>query len=342
MVTLAELRAQQNDVSKLQAHVAKLNEKNYDNDNTSNDPRFWNPEQDSAGNAVAIIRFLPEPMVDGDDGKPFQRMIKYGLQGPGGWFIENSPATHGLPCPVEEQFNALWDKNSKDKQDYAKKVAGRIMRYYSNILVIEDPKHPENNGKVFLFDYGKQILDKITGMMNPKFPGEVPVNVFSFDTGAHFAISVKKKKTGNKSYNDYEDSKFYPASALTTNTEALQQIWEGSFSLKELIAPAKFKTYEALKTRYEKVFGATALPKTAGEAAATPAVRSLLEVEAVPTSFAGLSSAPPATASATPAQVVAALQPSKVEIPKSATVALTDDDDEAAALAVFKGFATKS
>ena len=45
----------------------------------------------------------------------------------------------------------------------------RKLSYYANILVVSDPKHPENEGKVFLYKFGKKIFDKITEAMQHSF-----------------------------------------------------------------------------------------------------------------------------------------------------------------------------
>lgn len=234
------------------------------------DDRFWQPEVDKAGNGYAVIRFLNAPAVDGEDATHWVKMWSHAFQGPGGWYIENSLTTIGQDDPVSEYNSLLWNSGNEAN----KKVASdqkRKLSYISNILVVEDPAHPENNGKVFLYSYGKKIFDKIEEKASPAFKDEEAVNVFDFWNGANFKLKIRKVE----GYRNYDKSEFEKASPVAKSDEEIEKLWRASYSLKELVGPAKFKTYEELKARLDKVLGQSATvasaPEKVAEDTAAPA-----------------------------------------------------------------------
>ena len=215
------------------------------------DTRFWQPEVDKAGNGMAIIRFLPGPSVDGDDGLPWVRVFNHGFQGPGGWYIENSLTTLGQKDPVSEYNSTLWNSGIEANKEIARKQKRRLT-YVSNILVISDPKHPENEGQIKLYKYGKKIFDKINETMNPEFPDEKPVNPFDFWEGANFKLKIRQVE----GYRNYDKSEFEsPAPLFDGDDDKLEALWKKEYSLKEFLEPKHFKSYEVLKAKLDKVLG---------------------------------------------------------------------------------------
>jgi hypothetical protein len=193
------------------------------------------------------IRFLPAP--EGED-LPWVKMYSHGFQGPGGWYIENSLTTLGQKDPVSELNRGLWNSGSdKDKETVRKQK--RKLSYFSNIYVVKDPANPENEGKVFLFKYGKKIFDKILNAMQPEFDDEEPINPFDFWQGANFRLKLVKKD----GYWNYDKSDFAPSSPLMDDDDALEAIWKKEYSLSALIAPDQFKSYEDLEKRMNYVLG---------------------------------------------------------------------------------------
>ena len=153
------------------------------------DERLWKPELDKSGTGQAVIRFLPAP--DGEE-LPWIKMFKHAFQGPTGkWYIENSLTTVNKTDPVSEHNTSLWNTGLESDKETARKQK-RKLEYYSNIYVVSDPKHPENEGKVFLFRYGKKIFDKIMASMQPEFEDETPINPFDFWEGANFKLKIRK------------------------------------------------------------------------------------------------------------------------------------------------------
>jgi hypothetical protein len=211
------------------------------------DERMWRPEMDKTGVGSAIIRFLPAP--EGEE-LPWVKMYAHAFQGNGGWYIENSLTTIGQKDPVSEYNRELWNSGSdKDKETVRKQK--RKLSYYSNIYVIKDPAHPENEGKVFLFKFGKKIFDKILNAMQPEFEDEEPINPFDFWGGANFRLKIRKVE----GYWNYDKSEFDSPSALLDDDDALEALWKKEYSLSAIVAPDQFKSYEDLEKRLKYVLG---------------------------------------------------------------------------------------
>ena len=227
---------------KLIKQVEKLNDKG-----SNVDERIWKPSGDKSGNGYAIIRFLPEP--EGNE-LPWARVYTHAFQGPGGWFIENSLTTLGQKDPVSEHNSQLWNSGSDANKEIARKQKRRLS-YYSNIFIVADPSNPENEGKVFLYKYGKKIFDKIQEAMKPEFADETAINPFDFWGGANFKLKIRRVE----GYQNYDKSEFDRPSALFDDDAKLEEIYNKQYDLNEFTAPDKFKSYEALKTRLENVLG---------------------------------------------------------------------------------------
>ena len=175
------------------------------------DERLWKPELDKSGNGYAVIRFLPA--VEGED-MPWAKVFNHAFQGPTGqWYIENSLTTIGKADPVSELNSTFWNTGLESDKEIARKQK-RKLQYFSNIYVVSDTKNPHNEGKVFLFRYGKKIFDKLMAAMQPEF--EAP-------------------------------------SALFDNDAQIEEVWKKAYALSEFSAPTNFKSYEELKTRLDTV-----------------------------------------------------------------------------------------
>lgn len=217
------------------------------------DERFWTPEVDKAGNGYAVIRFLPTPAADGDEGLPFVKVFSHSFQGPGGWYIENSLTTIGKDDPVSEYNTKLWNSGVESNKDIARKQK-RKLTYISNIYVVSDPKHPENEGKVFLFKYGKKIFDKIKDAASPpeEFADEKPIQPFDFWEGANFKLKIRKVE----GYRNYDKSEFDDVSALLGGDDKkLEAVYNSEYGLLEFVGESQFKDYGELKRKLDKVLG---------------------------------------------------------------------------------------
>ena len=214
------------------------------------DERLWKPELDKSGNGYAVIRFLPAP--DGED-MPWAKLWNHAFQGPTGqWYIENSLTTLGNNDPVSEMNSAYWNSGVESDKEIARRQK-RKLQYYSNIYVVSDSRHPEHEGKVFLFRYGKKIFDKIMEAMQPAFEDETPVNPFDFWAGANFKLKIRKVD----GYWNYDKSEFEAPSALFDNDDDIEVVWKKQYALNEFTASTNFKSYDELKTRLNMVLAGT-------------------------------------------------------------------------------------
>jgi len=217
------------------------------------DERLWKPEMDKTGNGFAVIRFLPAP--EGEE-LPWAKMYSHAFQGPGGWYIENSLTTVGQKDPLGEYNRELWNSGTEANKETVRKQK-RKLSYYSNIYVVKDPANPANEGKVFLFKYGKKIFDKIMEAMQPEFEDETPINPFDFWQGANFKLKIVKKD----GYWNYDKSEFGSVEPLLDDDDAMEAIWKKQYSLTAVTAPDQFKSYEELERRLQYVLGQKGTPR---------------------------------------------------------------------------------
>lgn len=260
----SKLKAQsKSSLEKLSQELSKMNQQ-VDN---GKDDRFWYPNVDKAGNGFAVIRFLPAP---GDEAVPFIRMWDHGFKGPGGqWYIEKSLTTIGKPDPVSELNTKLWNMSSDDNSPSRKQVRAqkRKLNYICNIYIVQDQANPENNGKVFLFKFGKKLFDKINEAMHPQFSDEQPLNPFDLWAGANFKLKIRNVE----GYRNYDKSEFGPSAPLFDDDSQLEAVWKRQHSLQAFLAPENFKSYEELKAKLDKVLGLTETGASTPAAARTAA-----------------------------------------------------------------------
>ena len=237
------------------------------------DDRFWKPAVDKSGNGYAVIRFLPAPV--GEE-LPWIRFWDHGFQGPGGlWYIENSLTSINQQDPVSEMNTVLWN-SGRDTDKAIARDRKRRLHYVANIIVVEDPTNPDNNGKIKLYKFGKKIFDKIMDVMQPEFADEDPVNPFDFWEGADFKIKIRKVE----GWTNYDKSEFSKVKAVSTDDAKLESIYNDLNSLQEFLEPKNYKTYDELKNRLNKVLGDTGRVMTTAESISVdtsdnrPAVRS--------------------------------------------------------------------
>lgn len=232
-----------NSVAQLSERLEKMNAKE-----SYKDERLWKPGIDMAGNGYAVIRFLPE--IEGED-TPFVSVYSHTFKGKGGYFWENCPTTIGEKCPVCAANTELWNSGVEDDKNIARQRK-RKLTYISNILVIEDPANPENKGKVFLYQYGTKIFQKIQGLAHPEFQDEVAVDPFNFWTGADFKIKIRN--VGG--YVNYDRSEFAtPTPLFGGDDKKLEELWKKQYPLKPFVDKSQFKSFDELNARFKKSVG---------------------------------------------------------------------------------------
>ena len=244
-MSFASLKKQSN-LGSLTAKLVKEVEK-VNNSSGGGDERLWKPELDKTGNGYAVIRFLPAP--DKEE-IPWAKLYTHAFQGPGGWYIENSLTTVGGKDPVSDYNRELWNSGNESDKDTVRKQK-RKLSYYSNIYVVKDPTNPQNEGKVFLFKYGKKIFDKVMEAMQPEFEDVTPINPFDFWQGANFKLKIVKKD----GFWNYDKSEFDSVAPLLSDDDALEAIWKKEYSLAAVTATDQFKSYEDLERRLKYVLG---------------------------------------------------------------------------------------
>jgi len=251
-MSFADLK-KQSKLGSLTAKLVKEVEKMNNNSGSSGDDRLWKLECDKSGNGYAVIRFLPAP--NGED-LPFVKLYSHAFQGPGGWYIENSLTTLGQKDPVSEYNTMLWNNGTDAGKEAARKQK-RKLTYIANIYVVKDPANPANEGKVFLYKFGKKIFDKLTAAMQPEFEDEEAIDPFDFWQGANFKLKAKNVA----GYRNYDSSEFARPDALLDDDDAMEAVWKKEYSLAELVAADQFKSYDDLKKRLDYVLGNKGTPR---------------------------------------------------------------------------------
>ena len=213
------------------------------------DDRMWKPTVDKAGNGYAVIRFLPA--AEGED-LPWVRYWDHGFKGSTGrWYIEKSLTSIGQQDPVSELNSQLWNSGRDEDKEIARQRKRRL-HHVSNILVVSDSANPENEGKVFLYEYGKKIMDKLMDVMQPQFADETPVNPFDFWGGANFKLKIRQVE----GYRNYDKSEFDAPSQLFNGDEAqLEEVYNKLYKLGEFTDPESYKSYAELKKKLFEVIG---------------------------------------------------------------------------------------
>lgn len=270
-------------LERLRQEVDKMNNGSFNKDELED--RFWKPTPDKSGNALAVIRFLPGPAVDGEAALPSVRWFDHGFKNKttGKWYIEKSLTTFNEKDPVSEYNSRLWNSNQDDNSPERKQAREqkRRLHYASVIEVVSDPKNPENEGKVFYFKYGKKIMDKIVKMMNPDLETEPKIDPFDLWKGANFKLKVTRQNVNingqNVSFPNYDESVFLPPSPARDNDDDLKALWESEPSLLELIDRKHFKTYEELERRLNETLGITTAAEAATPSKATARNRPAIE-----------------------------------------------------------------
>ena len=246
--------------SNLSSLIDEYNKQTTPETKSFDDERFWKPELDKSGNGYAVIRFLPAPK--GED-IPWQRMFSHSFQGPGGWYIENSLTTINKNDPVGEVNRRLWNSGSEADKETARRQK-RKLSYYTNIYVVTDTKHPEHEGKVCLYKFGKKIFDKIMESMQPQFDDEEAINPFDLWKGANFKLKIRKVD----GFWNYDKSEFDAVTPLLDTDAALEKVYDAEYPLKPFHEESNFKSYTDLKDKMERVLGQEHDNRTAEQVAA--------------------------------------------------------------------------
>lgn len=222
------------------------------------DIRFFKPKRKEDGTGDYVIRFLPSIDTDLPIITKYFHNFEIGKK----YFMHDCPVTIGEKCPIDDYASEQWNSGTdKDTQDYAKKF-WKKNTYISNILIVRDEQHQENEGKVFLWEFGKQIFDKIEAQKAKiiKRGGsavDAVKKIFDYYEGTNFGVTIKTKTipswngAGNVDVPNYEDSAFED-SAVIGNDEFIEKIHNALYKLSEFVDVKKFKSYAELKMELDK------------------------------------------------------------------------------------------
>lgn len=149
-----------------------------------------------------------------------------------------TPSTWGEPCPINEVY----------RKAYRDKIESGIRRrelWLVNVYVINDPTNPENNGKVKIMRYGKQIDKIIKEATTGDLQEDLGKYIFDLSPdGYDFIVKVEKQQD----YPNYSSSSFArrPSAIedIDNNVEQIEEIYKSTFDLSTLFP---IKSYETLK-----------------------------------------------------------------------------------------------
>jgi len=274
-MSFANLKRDRGQINKLVAAAEAVGGGTSSNKYT--DDRMWKPTVDKQNNGYAIIRFLPA--TEGAE-LPWVRYWDHGFKGPTGkWYIEKSLTSIGQDDPVGELNSKLWNTGLESDKETARRQKRRL-HHVSNILVVSDPGNPANEGKVFLYQYGKKIFDKLMDAMQPEFADEEPINPFDFWSGANFKLKIRDVE----GYRNYDKSEFARQEALSEDDTKLEGIYNSMHDLNKY-AEEGYKSYAELKTKLMSVLGEAAVAgaptmaqdRSLGEERPAPAIKAVPE-----------------------------------------------------------------
>jgi gp32 DNA binding protein like len=247
MVDFAEFKKNRKNTDLSAIANAHQNKKSYA------DNRYWKlttPDKKDGATSGAIIRFLPSPH---DAEEPIIKYYSFSFKGvTGQYYIEPSLESIGQPDPVQDYNTRLWRTGDVNKQEDCKVNRPRKVHFISNILVVKDPANPSNEGKVFLYQFGSKIYEKITAhLVGDEVAGEESVDIFDFDEGANFSLSMTYG--GKSGFFSYDKSKFLRQSSIGSEQEQ-EMIFSNLYDLQK-DEPIRYSSYAELSSKFDAVMG---------------------------------------------------------------------------------------
>ncbi len=156
-----------------------------------------------------------------------------------------SPQTFGERDPIaEERFKIL--RTGSDEEKEKVKAVRRLEKWLVNVYVVDDPSNPDNNGKVKILRYGKQLQKIITEAIEGEDAEEFGPRIF--DLGAE-GVSFKIKVEQQGDFPTYVSSRFTSAGKLDLSEDDQKDIYDGAFDLTEVFT---LKSYDDLKEMFNE------------------------------------------------------------------------------------------
>jgi len=197
----------------------------FTNTSSQKDERFWTLDWDKTSMiGKAVIRPIGPAMGEEEQ---FIEHHTHFMKRNNRFFTSICPSTSGSKdCPICKEFF------SKDK-DLRDKSLSRKTKYIMNILVVKDPKHPENEGKVFLYSAPKTIMDRVKDVLDSDINSEGDsIDVFDMWGGANISI-ITKEVGGYLNYGSSFVNSPSPIYEDVDNTALYESLYKKLYSLKE-------------------------------------------------------------------------------------------------------------
>lgn len=162
------------------------------------------------GKFSVILRFLPSHP---DEIKPFveNRTHMFKVNGDQ-WFGCDCLGKFGKPCPICEYNREQFKKYGKE-EGRARSFGKARSKYVCNVLVVRNANNTEQEGKVYRFEFGAQIMKMISEAMTEKDDGlsvTPAINPFDWTLGANFVYEGVQSSNGPK----LDASHFGPQQAI--------------------------------------------------------------------------------------------------------------------------------
>ena len=215
-----------------------------------NDPREWKLARDADENGTAVIRLLPGK---GGNTPPIVRVYEHSArvfhkgENKYRYYIEPSPSSIGEACPISEVWYELGDVGTEEAEKI-KKTFSRSTKFIANILVVNDPANPENNGKVFYWKFGVKLFEKFQAALEPTEAqikvGKRPIELFDPMLGADVMLQTKKLA----GFVNYDDTTIeMPSAAFESEDVMTEVVTEKCIDLTEFISADHYKAYKDLQ-----------------------------------------------------------------------------------------------
>ncbi len=185
---------------------------------------------------VRLLPYTPNPV------KTFFHYYNHGwVSYATGQYVQNlSPQTFGERDPIAEERYKVLRTGSEEEKERMQAVK-RLEKWLVNVYVIDDPTKPDNNGKVKMLRYGKQLHKIITEGIEGDDAEEFGPRIF--DLGSE-GVSLKIKVEDQGGYPTYVSSRFTTAGKIEVSEDEQKKLYDNVFNLEEVFT---LKSYDELK-----------------------------------------------------------------------------------------------
>ena len=169
------------------------------------------------------VRLLPNPT------SPKETIFHYYNHGwnsvaTGKFVTALCPTTFGETCPIDAYYLKTYRTGTESEKETAK-VLSRKEGWMVNVLVISDPENSENEGKVKILRYGKEMAKIIESALEGDDSDEFGVEkVFDVENGSTLRIKCENRtgaRGGKAQYVTYASSKFLSPSPIEVDVDTV-------------------------------------------------------------------------------------------------------------------------